>query len=62
MKTLVVYDSVYGNTESIARAIGDAVGGEVEVLRGCGPILASMCRSTGAYATAEPHLPLRCPG
>jgi flavodoxin I len=31
MKTLVVYDSVYGNTEIIARAIGDAIPGEVEV-------------------------------
>jgi flavodoxin len=33
MKTLVVYDSVYGNTEIIARAIGNAIPGEVEVLR-----------------------------
>jgi flavodoxin len=33
MKTLVVYDSVYGNTEIIARAIGDAIPGEVPVLR-----------------------------
>jgi flavodoxin len=33
MKTLVVYDSVYGNTEIIARAIGDAIAGEVPVLR-----------------------------
>jgi len=32
MKTLVVYDSVYGNTEKIARAIGDAISGEVEVV------------------------------
>jgi flavodoxin I len=32
MKTLVVYDSVYGNTEIIARAIGDAIPGEVQVL------------------------------
>jgi flavodoxin I len=32
MKTLVVYDSVYGNTEIIARAIGAAIPGEVEVL------------------------------
>lgn len=31
MKTLVVYDSVYGNTERIARAIGEAISGEVEV-------------------------------
>jgi flavodoxin I len=33
MKTLVVYDSVYGNTEKIAQAIGDAIPGEVQVLR-----------------------------
>jgi flavodoxin len=33
MKTLVVYDSVHGNTEQIARAIGETIGGEVEVLR-----------------------------
>lgn len=33
MKTLVIYDSLYGNTESIARAIGDAIPGEVQVLR-----------------------------
>ena len=33
MKTLVVYDSVYGNTEKIARAIGAAIPGEVQVLR-----------------------------
>jgi len=32
MKTLVVYDSVYGNTEKIARAIGEAINGEVEVV------------------------------
>ncbi len=33
MKTFVVYDSVYGNTEKIAQAIGDAIPGEVKVLR-----------------------------
>lgn len=33
MKALVVYDSVHGNTEKIARAIGDAIAGEVEVHR-----------------------------
>jgi flavodoxin I len=33
MKTLVIYDSVYGNTEIIARAVGDAIPGEVQVLR-----------------------------
>jgi flavodoxin len=33
MKILVVYDSVYGNTEKIARAIGTGIGGDVKVLR-----------------------------
>ncbi len=33
MKTLIVYDSVHGNTEKIAKAIGDAITGEVKVLR-----------------------------
>ena len=33
MKTLVVYDSVHGNTEKIAQAIGDAIAGEVSVRR-----------------------------
>jgi len=33
MKVLIVYDSVYGNTEKIAKAVGDAITGEVRVLR-----------------------------
>jgi flavodoxin len=33
MKALIVYDSVYGNTEKIAKAIGGAISGEVKVLR-----------------------------
>lgn len=35
MKALVVYDSVYGNTEKIARAVAEAItpSGEVKVLR-----------------------------
>ena len=33
MKALIVYDSVYGNTEKIAKAIGGAIAGEVKVLR-----------------------------
>ena len=32
MKVLVVYDSKYGNTEKIARAIGNTIHGEVKVL------------------------------
>jgi len=33
MKSLVVYDSVHGNTEKIAQAIGNAIGGDVKVVR-----------------------------
>ena len=33
MKTLVVYDSLYGNTAQVAKAIGSAVAGESQVLR-----------------------------
>ncbi|MEJ2208384.1 MAG: flavodoxin domain-containing protein [Anaerolineae bacterium] len=35
MKAMVIYDSAYGNTEKVARAIGQALGpaGEVEVVR-----------------------------
>ncbi|HLF77387.1 MAG TPA: flavodoxin domain-containing protein, partial [Dehalococcoidia bacterium] len=33
MKALVVYDSTYGNTERVARAIGDAILGDVELRR-----------------------------
>jgi len=33
MKALIVYDSAYGNTEKIAKAIGSAVAGEMEVVR-----------------------------
>ena len=32
MKTLVVYDSLYGNTRAIAEAIGAAIPGDVEVM------------------------------
>ncbi|HEX9896370.1 MAG TPA: flavodoxin family protein [Dehalococcoidales bacterium] len=32
MKVLIVYDSLYGNTEKIAKAIGSAIVGEVKVL------------------------------
>ncbi len=32
MKTLVIFDSVFGNTEKIAQAIGSAVGAEKDVM------------------------------
>jgi flavodoxin I len=33
MKALIVYDSLYGNTEQIAKAIGGAITGEVKVVK-----------------------------
>ena len=33
MKIVVIYDSAYGNTEAIAKAVGQAMPGEVEVRR-----------------------------
>ena len=33
MKALIVYDSMYGNTEKIAKSIGGAIAGDVKVLR-----------------------------
>jgi flavodoxin len=33
MKTLIVYDSAYGNTEQIAKAMGEAIGDGVRVAR-----------------------------
>jgi len=44
MKTLVLYDSLHGNTEKIAKAIGAALTGEVKVLR-VGEVNASELRS-----------------
>jgi flavodoxin I len=33
MNATVVYDSTYGNTEKIAKAIGEAIGGDARVVR-----------------------------
>ena len=33
MKTLIVYDTLYGNTEQIAKAVGGAIAGEVKVVK-----------------------------
>jgi flavodoxin len=38
MKTLVVYDSVFGNTATIARAIGEALSGVVQPVRDAEPL------------------------
>jgi len=33
MKVLIIYDSTHGNTEKIAKAIGNAITGEAKILR-----------------------------
>ncbi len=33
MKALIIYDSLYGNTGHIARAIGDGIGEEIQAVR-----------------------------
>ena len=53
MKTLVVYDSVHGNTEEIAKAIGDAITGEVEVLR-VGQVKAGDCETVDLVIIGSP--------
>ena len=55
MKAMVAYDSAYGNTEQIARAIGDALGPQedVETLR-VGEVTPE--RLTGVSTGATTHL------
>ena len=53
MKVLIVYDSVYGNTEGIARAIGGAIAGEVKVLR-AGEVNPSEYESIGLLIVGSP--------
>jgi flavodoxin I len=53
MKTLVVYDSAYGNTEQIAKAIGGAIVGEVKVLR-VGEVNSSELKSLNLLVVGSP--------
>jgi flavodoxin I len=55
MKALIVYDSVYGNTEKIARAIAEAItpSGEVKVL-GAGEANPSELESTDLLIVGSP--------
>jgi flavodoxin I len=55
MKALIVYDSVYGNTEKIARAIAEAItpSGEVKVL-GVGEANPSELASTDLLIVGSP--------
>jgi flavodoxin I len=53
MKTLVVYDSVYGNTEIVARAIGGAIPGDVQVVR-VGQVNATDCAAVDLLIIGSP--------
>ena len=53
MKALVVYDSVYGNTEEIAKAIGGAITGDVKVL-GAGEVNLSELESIDFLIVGAP--------
>ncbi|NIV29123.1 MAG: flavodoxin [Anaerolineae bacterium] len=53
MKTLVTYDSVYGNTEIVARAIAAALPGEVEVQR-VGQVQTSALETLGLLVIGSP--------
>ena len=53
MKTLVIYDSVYGNTQKIAQAIGDSLTGEVKVTQ-IGTMSASEVRSFDLVIVGSP--------
>jgi len=53
VKALVVYDSMYGNTETIAKAIGGAIPGEVGVRR-AGDVSASDLQSIDLLVVGSP--------
>ena len=53
MKALVVYDSVYGNTETVARAIGETLPAEVQVLR-VGQVTAGELETVDLLVTGSP--------
>jgi flavodoxin I len=53
MKTLVVYESINGNTEKIAKAIGEAIGEDVRVL-GVGAAGASDLESIDLLIVGSP--------
>jgi flavodoxin len=53
MKTLVVYDSIYGNTAKIAQAIGTALGGESGI-RAVGAVKPSDLEGLGLLVVGSP--------
>jgi len=53
MKSLIVYDSAYGNTEKIAKSIGDAIAGDVKVMR-AGEVNPSDMESLDLFIVGSP--------
>ena len=53
MKAVVIYDSVYGNTQKIAQAIGDGLTGEVKVMQ-VGDMNASEVKSFDLLIVGSP--------
>lgn len=53
MKAVVIYDSVYGNTEQIAQAIGAGLAGDARVMR-VGDVNASELRSFDLLIVGSP--------
>lgn len=53
MKVLVVYDTLYGNTEAIARAISDALTGDVKVAQ-AGKVDAAMLADVDLLVVGAP--------
>ncbi len=59
MRVMVVYDSVYGNTERIAQAIGGAAGGDTEVMK-AGQVDPSRLDSVGVLIVGASLSPPAC--
>lgn len=55
MRVTVVYDSVYGNTEKVAKAIGAAISGEVRVAK-VGEVSASGLQDADLLVLGSPTL------
>ena len=55
MRVTVVYDSVYGNTEKVAKAIGAAIAGEVRVAK-VGEVSASGLQDADLLVLGSPTL------
>jgi len=53
MKVLIVYDSVYGNTEKIARSIGNVIAGDVKIVS-AGEAVPSELESFGLLIMGSP--------